>query len=75
MTKYLNLGGNSGVAGYDVGLDAITVYFRDGSAYLYNYGSTGIVDVEHMKSLATAGQGLNSFISRVVGKRYARKLR
>lgn len=75
MSNYMNIGGGSGVTAYDLGIDSISVYFSDGSAYLYNYMSTGTRDVEHMKSLAAAGQGLNSFISRVVRKRYARKLR
>lgn len=75
MERYRNLGGNSGVAAYEIGDDCITVQFRDGSLYLYNYQSTGISDIEQMKTLALAGQGLNSFISRVVKKRYASKLR
>ncbi len=75
MPQYANLGGNSGVTAYDFDDDSITVTFKDGSMYLYNYAVTGQHDVEHMKSLAKAGQGLNSYIGRVVRKRYAKKLR
>jgi hypothetical protein len=75
MEPYKNLGGDSDVFGYEIGSDSITVEFRDGAVYVYNYQSTGSTDVEQMKALAVAGQGLNGFISRVVGKRYAVKLK
>ena len=75
MERYNNLGGDSGIVAYEIGGDSIKVEFRDGSIYLYNYQSTGSSDVEHMKDLAIAGQGLNSFISKIVRKRYASKLR
>ncbi len=75
MEQYRNLGGNSGVTAYEIGSDFIKVMFKDGSLYLYNYESTGQQDVETMKELATAGTGLNSFISSKVRKRYAAKLR
>ncbi len=75
MERYRNLGGDSGVAAYEIGDGCITVQFRDGSAYLYDCESTGVTNIEHMKGLAVAGQGLNSFINRVVRKGYASKLR
>ena len=75
MQTYLNLGGNSGVSAYEIGHDSITVQFKDGAVYLYNYGSTGSENIETMKQLAANGTGLNSFISTTVRKRYAAKLR
>jgi hypothetical protein len=75
MERYRNLGGDSGVAAYEIGSDSIKVQFRDGAVYLYNSQSAGSSNIEQMKSLATSGQGLNSFISRVVKKGYASKLR
>jgi hypothetical protein len=75
MEYYKNLGGSSGVAAFEVSNDSITVQFKDGSVYLYNYNSTGNRNIEHMKALAVAGQGLNSFIGRFVRKRYAQRLR
>ena len=75
MAQYQNLGGDSGIVAYEIGADSITVEFRDGSQYLYTYVSTGANDIEQMKSLAQAGQGLNGFISSHVRKRYAQKLR
>ena len=66
MKRYRNLGGDSGIVAYEDGADFIRVQFSDGSIYLYNYTTPGANDVEHMKQLAETGQGLNSFISRVV---------
>lgn len=75
MDQYKNLGGDSGVVGFEIEHDSITVLFRDGWTYVYNYQCTGNQDVERMKVLAVAGQGLNSFISRFIKKRYASKHR
>lgn len=75
LSTYSNFGGNSNVASYSLGYDNIIVEFNDGARYLYTYTSTTTADVEHMKQLALRGIGLNSYISRVIRKRYARKLR
>jgi hypothetical protein len=75
MERYRNLGGNSSVAGYESGPDFIRVQFSDGAIYLYTYASAGSSNIEHMKQLASNGQGLNSFISTTVRKAYARKER
>lgn len=75
MEQYRNIGGNSGVSAYEIGGDFIKVMFKDGSLYLYNYGSTGQLNIETMKELAIRGTGLNSFISTTVRKNYAAKLR
>jgi len=37
MQRYLNTGGDSGVAEFAIALDSITVQFHDGAAYLYNH--------------------------------------
>ncbi|MBV6410687.1 MAG: hypothetical protein GAKPKEKM_01509 [Rhodocyclaceae bacterium] len=75
MDRYKNLDGDSGVVGYEIADTSITVGFRDGSIYLYTYQSAGAENIERMKKLAIAGEGLNSFIIRVVRKGYASKLR
>ena len=75
MERYKNLGGNSGVALYEIGQGTITVQFKDGSAYLYTSQSGGMDNLAEMQRLAVTGQGLNSFISRFVRKGYAQKLR
>lgn len=75
MERYKNLGGDSNVIAYEIEQGSVTIEFGDGSIYLYTTQSTGLADITEMQRLATAGQGLNSYISRVVRKRYARKIR
>ena len=75
MERYKNLGGDSNVIAYAIETQSITVQFRDNSVYLYTNGSAGANNIERMKELASNGQGLNSFINRVVKKKYASKLR
>ena len=74
MKRYRNRGGDSGVVAYEIGPTSITVKFSD-AVYLYTYQSAGRANIERMKRLAIAGEGLNSFINRCVRKRYAKKLR
>jgi hypothetical protein len=75
IMRYKNLGGDSGVVSYQNGHDRITVVFESGTDhhYLYTYASAGLSNIEQMKSLATQGQGLNSFINRNVKHDYERK--
>jgi len=75
MQTYKNLSNNSGVTFYEIGSDYIAVKFNytNNLTYLYNYNITGIQNVEHMKLLAIIGEGLNTFIAKNVGKKYARK--
>ena len=73
MTRYLNLGGDSGVEAYEIGYDYITVYFAKAArGYTYSYRSAGHANVETMKQLARNGHGLNSFINRYVRYLYER---
>ncbi len=75
MITYRNSGGDSGIAACEIGDDSITVQFSDDSVYLYTSQSAGAANIEEMKTLATAGHGLNSFINRHVKFNYAQKLR
>ena len=75
MKEYRNLGGDSGILGYEFGSDSIRVEFSNGSVYLYTYASAGKGNIEEMKRLAINGQGLNSFINRSVRLKYAGKER
>jgi hypothetical protein len=75
MNHYKNLSGDSGVAGYETSADSVTVYFQDGSAYLYNATKPGLCTVQQLQKLAEQGQGLNSFIKLRVKTNYACKLR
>jgi hypothetical protein len=73
MEPYRNIAGNSGVSAYEIGPDYITVEFSDGGSYRYTYASAGQENVERMKGLAQAGQGLNTFINTMVRELYERK--
>jgi len=75
MERYRNRGGDSGVAAYSIEEGAITVQFSDGWLYQYTNQSTGAANVSEMQRLARAGQGLNSYIRRIVRKGYSRKWR
>ncbi|MEO7912577.1 MAG: hypothetical protein ABIV47_23250 [Roseiflexaceae bacterium] len=75
MEPYRNVAGDSAVVAYEIGDDSIKVLFRDGWIYTYNNESTGHSNIEHMKTLASAGSGLANFISRVVKAQYAAKSR
>jgi hypothetical protein len=73
LERYRNLSGTSGAVAYEIADDAITVQFADGGIYVYSYASAGRHNVEQMKTLALAGRGLCSFISRHVAHAYASK--
>lgn len=74
MERYKNSGGNSNVSSYKIGDGEIVVQFGDGSMYLYTNQSTGSINIDKMHDLARAGQGLNSYIGRVVKKGFAKKI-
>lgn len=75
MKQYADKGGDSGIAGYEIEDDTITVHFTDKNVYLYSCASAGRSNIEQMKSLAQQGQGLNAYINQHVRKRYARKFK
>lgn len=75
MQPYLDINNDSGVAAYEIGLDIITIQFKDGAIYEYTSISTGRRNLNQMAKLAKAGDGLNSFINTVVKKGYSRKVR
>lgn len=75
MTVYQNKGHDSGITQFETGTNSITVYFSDGSAYLYNATAPGVQMVAEMTKLAHSGEGLNSYINRNVRANYAAKIR
>ncbi|MFZ7119380.1 MAG: hypothetical protein ACOWWH_00325 [Eubacteriaceae bacterium] len=72
MQNYKDIDGDSGVRAYKYGDDYIVVQFKSGSPYRYTYRSAGSQNVEHMKKLADAGDGLNAFINKNVRNDYER---
>lgn len=69
----MDIDGDSGVIGYEIGTDYIRVQFSTGAIYLYTYASAGSHNIENMKGLARKGNGLNAYINKNVRKMYARK--
>lgn len=65
MIPYNNISGRSGISGYDIEDDAITIYFKDGNQYRYTYLSAGRFEVDEMKQLAQQGEGLNAYINQI----------
>ena len=65
MKPYKSKGGkHSGVVGHQPGKDYIIVQFESGELYKYTNASAGTETIETTKELATATNGLNTFISR-----------
>ena len=75
MKKYLNKGGRSGVTGYDVAPESISVEFNHNATYLYTTKTAGKKVIEKMKQLALTGRGLSTYISQSVRDRFEKKLR
>lgn len=75
MERYENRGGDSGVVGYEIGPGSIVVAFKDGWKYLYDGTRPGDPMVSQLQQLARSGHGLNSYLTRVVKGRFARKFR
>ena len=63
METYKNLGGESGVSAFEIGLNYIKVKFSTGAIYKYSYAKAGKMHVDEMKLLAQRGRGLNSYIN------------
>jgi hypothetical protein len=74
MQRYRNLDGQSGVRAYDCGEGWIRIRFVGGETYEYTDAATGTEHVRNMQALATAGEGLATYVSRFVHDAYARKL-
>lgn len=71
LTKYANLGGNSGVDKTKSERGKLTVKFKDGSRYVYTRTSAGAYSLKRMRALAQRGRGLNAYINTSVGTGYA----
>ena len=73
MERYKNLGHNSGIVSFDLGMSSIAVLFHDGHKYTYTLQSAGSGNIDYMKKLAISGKGLNSFINLHVKNKYSYK--
>ncbi len=75
MAKYRDIDRDSGVSAYEIETDYIDVAFKGGATYRYSRRSVGADNLEAMKKLAQAGEGLNSFIQRRVKDLYESRVR
>jgi hypothetical protein len=73
MESYRNIAGGSGATAYEIRSDYITIEFSDGAVFRHTYASAGQESVDHIKGLATSGQGLDEFLSITLSKMYERK--
>lgn len=75
MEPYRDWDNDSGVRAFEISEGKIDVQFKTGAVYRYTSVSVGPENFDQMVALARAGEGLNSFINRVVKKLYSVKLR
>lgn len=66
MKPYKQPGNSSTIAKYSIYRDAIDLQLADGSIQTYTVESAGKNNVERMKLLAEAGEGLGTFLSGTV---------
>lgn len=74
METYRDWDHGSGVRAYDIGEAHIDVQFKSGAVYRYTSFSVGAANLVQMVAFARAGEGLNSFINKVVKHLYSAKL-
>ncbi len=70
MTHYKG-SSTGGILSYEIGENKITVKFKDGTTYLYDYNRPGKELVEEMKRLAVLGKGLTTYINKHVRENYS----
>ena len=75
MEPYRDWDQDSGVRAFEIGDGYIDVEFKTGAVYRYTTSSAGQENLAQMKTLARSGDGLNSFINRIVKKGYSERLR
>jgi hypothetical protein len=71
MQPYGRSDRDQGVVAYQAGDDFIRLLFVDGSVYLYNAEKPGAKHVSEMKELAVRGEGLTTYVNRMVRTAYA----
>jgi hypothetical protein len=63
MKRYLNKGGDAGVAAYDYDTDWIRIKFTHDGTYEYTRTGIGAAHLRAMKRLAESGDGLTTYIN------------
>ena len=73
--RYADIGSDSGIDSYAYGEDFVQIKFKTGEVFEYTTKSAGSANIKKLIKLAEAGDGLNTFLSRNVRKKYSRKWR
>ena len=73
--RYKNLSGDSKVAAYEIAKDGVTIRFTNSTVYRYTNQSADPANISKMKTLATAGKGLGTYVEAHVKTRFLRKVR
>lgn len=72
--KYQDLSGGAGIIAFKISGKSITLRFRDGGEYEYDYTIPGKKHVEQMKILAEKGKGLTTYVNQNIRDNYKKKL-
>ncbi len=73
--RYKNLSGDSKVTRYELRKDGVIVEFKNSTSYRYTNQSADPASINKMKTLATAGKGLGTFIDAHLKDRFLCKVR
>ena len=63
MSPYQNRGADGGIVAYEYGSDWIRLQFVGGKIYEYSASKIGVANLQTMKRLADAGDGLTTFVN------------
>ena len=71
--KYQNKSKKSSIDTYEIADkgDSLAITFNSGATYIYDHTKPGKEQVDKMKELAAAGEGLGSYIKKNVNKNFA----
>ena len=71
--KYQNKSKKSSIDTYEIvdKGDSLAITFNSGATYIYDHTKPGKEQVDKMKELAAAGEGLGSYIKKNVNKNFA----
>lgn len=72
--RYINRTNRSNVKEYRIGETFVVIRFKDESTYLYSNSLLTEGELTYIKNLADSGAGLNSYLTRLIGRRYTARL-
>lgn len=75
MQPYTDRGGDTTVIGFEDGDDFIRIQYLDGAILEFRVGEVSAAHVMNLRQLAQLGEGLQSYLSRHVPTRLARRIK